>query len=65
MDAKKIFKQIQQLVKDGNLDKAKTFLEENKDSLGKYYDQAKKLIAGNQGVNSLMDKVKKLFGGKF
>lgn len=60
--AKELFEQLQTIIKDGDFDKAKTLLEENKDSLGEYFEQAKSLLAGGQGLDGVLDKVKGLFG---
>ena len=37
------------------------FIEENKDKLGEYLDQAKKLVAGNEMASGAIDKIKGLF----
>lgn len=55
------FNQIKELIENKDFDGAKQFIEDNKDELGEYLDQAKQLLAGSEGVNDLMDKVKGLF----
>ena len=40
---------------------AKTFVEENKDQLGEYLNQAQALVSGSEGLNGLVNKVKGLF----
>lgn len=60
--AKELFEQLQTIIKDGDFDKAKTLFEENKDSLGEYFEQAKSLLSGGQGLDGVLDKVKGLFG---
>lgn len=62
MKPQEIFEKIQKMVGEGNIDKAKTFLEDNKDNLGDYFDQAKALISGNKAIDGAIDKVKGLFG---
>lgn len=62
MKPQDIFEKIQKMIGDGNIDKAKDFLEENKDNLGEYFDKAKALIAGNKTIDGAVDKVKGLFG---
>ena len=37
------------------------FVEENKDQLGEYLNQAQSLISGSEGIGNLVDKVKGLF----
>ena len=56
-----LFNQIKELVANKDFDGAKQFIEDNKDELGEYLDQAKQLLAGSEGVNGLLDKVKGLF----
>lgn len=60
--AKEIFEQLQTIIKDGDFDKAKALLEENKDTLGEYFEQAKALLAQSDGLDGVLDKVKGLFG---
>ncbi|MET3558774.1 hypothetical protein ABID29_001902 [Streptococcus rupicaprae] len=60
--AKEIFEQLQTIIKDGDFDKAKTLLEDNKDSLGEYFEQAKALLSGSEGLDGILDKVKGIFG---
>ena len=43
---------------------AKTFMEENKDQLGDYFNQAKGLLDGAGGLDGVLNKVKDFFGGK-
>ena len=49
MIEKKILKQL------------KKFVEENKDDLGEYFNQAKSLVSGNEMVSGALDKIKGLF----
>lgn len=63
MNKEELLSKIQELVGEGNLDKAKSFLEENKDQLGEYYDKTKELLHVDEGgVEGLLDKVKGFFG---
>ena len=39
----------------------KEMIEENKDKLGEYLEQAKKLVAGNEMASNAIDKIKGLF----
>lgn len=62
MDAKELFEQLKDIIKTGDFEQAKTLLEENKDNFGEYFEQAKQLLNGSEGVNGVLDKVKGLFG---
>ena len=65
MKPEEILERVKAMIGDGNLEKAKDFMEEHKEDLGGYYDQAKEFIEGHDGdVDSLVNKVKGLFGGK-
>ncbi|HFH9837208.1 TPA: hypothetical protein ACGOVD_001628 [Streptococcus suis] len=56
-----LFNQIKKLIENKDFDGAKQFIEDNKDELGEYLDQAKQLLAGSEGANGLLNKVKDLF----
>ncbi|MFC3928142.1 hypothetical protein ACVR05_06195 [Streptococcus caprae] len=62
MNTNELFDKVKELISGGDLDKAKAFLEENKDNLGEYFEQAKSLLDGANGVDGILDKVKGLFG---
>jgi hypothetical protein len=59
MNKDDIMNKIKDLMSSGNLDDAKSFIEEHKDDLGDYYDKAKDLI-GND-ASGIVDKIKGLF----
>jgi len=40
---------------------AKKFIDDNKENLGDYLEQAKALVAGNDLVSGAVDKIKGLF----
>ncbi|MCE2211080.1 hypothetical protein GPU31_00005, partial [Streptococcus thermophilus] len=44
-----------------DFDAAKKFVEENKDDLGEYFNQAKSLVSSNEMVSGALDKIKGLF----
>ncbi|MBY5020875.1 hypothetical protein K6V64_02830 [Streptococcus suis] len=54
-------KELIELIENKDFDGAKQFIEDNKDELGEYLDQAKQLLAGSESVNGVLDKVKGLF----
>ncbi|OZV88239.1 hypothetical protein CFK61_09730, partial [Streptococcus agalactiae] len=41
---------------------AKDFIDDHKDDLGNYFEEAKQLLEGSEGFNGVLDKVKGLFG---
>ena len=47
MNSVDLFNQVKEMIEKKDFDGAKKFIEENKDKLGEYLDQAKKLVAGN------------------
>lgn len=56
-----LFNQVKELIEKKDLAAAKTFVEENKDQLGEYLNQAQSLISGSEEIGNLVDKVKELF----
>ena len=56
-----LFNQVKERIEKKDFDGAKKFIEENKDKLGEYLEQAKKLVAGNEMASGAIDKVKGLF----
>ena len=56
-----LFNQVKELIEKKDLAAAKTFVEENKDQLGEYLNQAQSLISGSEEIGNLVDKVKGLF----
>ena len=57
MNASELFDKVKDLVSGGNLGDAKSFIEDHKDELGDYLEQAKGLLDGG----NLLDKAKDLF----
>ena len=56
-----LFNQVKELIEKKDLAATKTFVEENKDQLGEYLNQAQALVSGSEGLDGLVDKVKGLF----
>ena len=56
-----LFNQVKELIEKKDLAAAKNFVEENKDQLGEYLNQAQALVSGSEGLDDLIDKVKGLF----
>ena len=56
-----LFNQVKEMIEKKDFDAAKKFVEDNKDKLGEYLDQAKKLVAGNKMASDAIDKIKGLF----
>lgn len=64
MNPQDLFNQVKEMIEKKDFSAAMNFINEHKDNLGEYFDQAKQLIDGAQGADGILDKVKGLFGGK-
>ncbi|MFC5630553.1 MULTISPECIES: hypothetical protein [Streptococcus] len=62
MNPQDLFNQVKELIEKKDFSAAVNFVNEQKDNLGEYFEQAKTLVEGAQGADSLLDKVKGLFG---
>lgn len=62
MNPQELFEQVKELIADKDIQGAKTFIEDNQDIFGDYFEQAKDLVNGADGVNGILDSVKGLFG---
>ena len=56
-----LFNQVKEMISKKDFDAAKKFVEDNKDNLGDYLEQAKGLVSGNEMVSGALDKIKGLF----
>ncbi|MCB6479298.1 hypothetical protein LIZ08_00180 [Streptococcus sp. 210928-DFI.4.42] len=56
-----LFNQVKEMIEKKDFDAAKKFVEDNKDNLGDYLEQAKGLVSGNEMVSGALDKLKGLF----
>ena len=56
-----LFNQVKEMIEKKDFDAAKNFVEDNKDNLGDYLEQAKGLVSGNEMVSGALDKIKGLF----
>ena len=56
-----LFNQVKEMIEKKDFEAAKTFVEDNKDNLGEYFDQAKALVSGNEMISGALDKIKGLF----
>ena len=56
-----LFYQVKEMIEKKDFDAAKKFVEDNKDNLGDYLEQAKGLLSGNEMVSGALDKIKGLF----
>ena len=61
MNSVDLLNQVKEMIEKKDFDGAKKFIGENKDKLGEYLDQAKKLVAGNKKASGAIDKIKGLF----
>ena len=56
-----LFNQVKEKIEKKDFDAAKKFVDDNKDNLGDYLEQAKGLVSGNEMVSGALDKIKGLF----
>ena len=56
-----LFNQVKEMIEKKDFNAAKKFIDDNKDNLGDYLEQAKALVAGNDLVSGAVDKIKGLF----
>ena len=56
-----LFNQVKEMIEKKDFDAAKKFVDDNKDNLGDYLEQAKGLVSGNEMVGGALDKIKGLF----
>lgn len=61
MNPMELFNQVKEMIEKKDFEAAKTFVEDNKDNLGEYFDQAKALVPGNEMISGALDKIKGLF----
>ena len=61
MNPMDLFNQVKEMIEKKDFDSAKKFVEDNKDNLGDYLEQAKGLVSGNEMVSGALDKLKGLF----
>ena len=55
------FNQVKEMIEKKDFDAAKKFVDDNKDNLGDYLEQAKGVVRGNEVVSGALDKIKGLF----
>lgn len=56
-----LFNQVKEMIEKKDFDAAKKFVDDSKDNLGDYLEQAKGLVSGNEMVSGALDKIKGLF----
>ena len=61
MNPIELFNQVKEMIEKKDFEAAKTFVEDNKDNLGEYFDQAKALVSGNEMISGALDKIEGLF----
>ena len=61
MNPLELLNQVKEMIEKKDFEAAKTFVEDNKDNLGEYFDQAKALVSGNEMISGALDKIKGLF----
>ena len=60
MNKDELIKKAKELLNEGNIEKAKVFIEEHKVELGDYYDKAKDLLKSEK-IDGLIDRFKQFF----
>lgn len=60
MNKDELIAKVKEMVNEGNLDEAKQFIEDHKDELGNYVEQAKNFLK-DIDVDGITDKIKSLF----
>ena len=61
MNPMDLFNQVKEMIEKKDFDAAKKFVEDNKDNLGDYLEQAKGLVSGNEMISGALHKLKDLF----
>ena len=56
-----LFNRVKEMIEEKDFDATKKFVDDNKDNLGDYLEQAKGLVSGNEMVSGALDKIKGLF----
>ena len=56
-----LFNQVKEMIEKKDFDAAKKCVDDNKDNLGDYLEQAKGIVSGNEMVSGALDKIKGLF----
>lgn len=62
MNPMDLLNEVKDMIANKDFSAAQDFINENKDQLGEYFEQAKGLLDGAQGADGILDKVKGLFG---
>ena len=65
MNPMELFNQVKEMIEKKDFEAAKKFVEENKDDLGEYFNQAKSLVSGNEMVSGALDRLKAYSKPKF
>ncbi|MBJ6746609.1 hypothetical protein JEQ21_09175 [Streptococcus sp. 121] len=61
MNPTELFNKVKEMIDNKDFEAAKSFIDEHKDELGSYLDQAKSLVSGSEGISGAVDKLKNLF----
>ncbi|MEW6857228.1 hypothetical protein ABG751_06105 [Streptococcus iniae] len=58
MKPQELFEEIKEMIAKKDFSTAKDFIDDHKDDLGNYFEEAKQLLEGSEGFNGVLDKVK-------
>lgn len=62
MNPQDLLNQVKEMIEKKDFSAAMDFVNEHKDNLGEYFEQAKGLIDGAKGADGILGAVKGLFG---
>ena len=61
MNPMDLFNQVKEMIEKKDFEAAKKCVDDNKDDLGEYFDQAQSLVSSNEMVSGALDKITGLF----
>lgn len=64
MNPTELLNQVKEMIEKKDFSAAQDFINENKDQLGEYFEQAKAMLDGAGGLDGVMNKIKGFFDGK-
>lgn len=62
MNPQDLLNQVKEMIEKKDFSAALDLINDQKENLGDYFEQAKSLIDGAQGADGILDKVKGFFG---
>ncbi|MGT2930536.1 hypothetical protein ACVR1G_09990 [Streptococcus dentasini] len=62
MNPTELFNQVKDLIAQKDFSAAQQFIDDHKNDLGEYFEQAQGLLSNVQGADGILDKLKGFFG---